>query len=550
MMTAAPALDPDVVTIPGARVDWRRLAVPAAIVALAIVGLVLRAHLLTHQQLNGDVAVAGLMADQIRHGHFYTFYWGNQYGGGGFYIDALSFALFGSGPVVLNATAAAVAALSAVLLWRVLLRVVPQERRWLAGLAAAVFWVWPEAALWNSTSESGFRPLTMAAGIAAILLAMRTVENRSTRDAAATGVALGVGWWSSPEIIYFMVVALGIIGLEVWRHREAAWLRRLLPLAAGFGLGALPWIWTNLHTGLASLRLSSSPGYAPLTYTGRLSLFLHMVFPMMLGLRRPVSGAWVGGPVGRILYILALAALAALCVRGLVRIRRSPLQAACCAGLLLFPFEYAAFPATSYWLDGHYGVFCLPLVILVVAGGVSTALRRPAVDLSAAAAAIAVVVLTITAYNTQFLNGQLGGLLKGGPDPNRAALTAIADLQTNGIREGYADYWVAYDLDFLSHERLDVTDPSVDRWVALYQRVRRSPDPAWIFYAPTRVPEAVAQFGSPNQGPFAYPESEFLTGLAALGIGYRIVHAGVLDAVVTDRPVLQEQVGMGPPVFR
>jgi hypothetical protein len=271
---------------------------------------------------------------------------------------------------------------------------------------------------------------------------------------------------------------------------------------------------------------------------------------MMLGLRRPVSGAWVFGAAGVLLYIVVLGVLGTLCVVGLSRARRASVQAACCAGLVLFPFIFAAFPATNYWLDGHYAVFCIPLVILVALGCLPTGLRRSSLEFSAAGVTIAVVVLTIAAYNTQFLHGHLTAVLRGGSDPNGAARSAITDLKANGIRSSYADYWVAYDLDFLSHEQLDVTDPSADRWVALYRRVRTSPDPAWIFYAPARVGPAIAQFQSPRQGPFGYTESRFLAGLTKLGVGYRIVHAGVLDAVVTDRPVLQEQVGMGPPAFR
>jgi hypothetical protein len=79
--------------------------------------------------------------------------------------------------------------------------------------------------------------------------------------------------------------------------------------------------------------------------------------------------------------------------------------------------------------------------------------------------------------------------------------------------------------------------------------VRASQNPAWIFYNPEKVSTAVAEFRSTNQGPFAYPEAVFLAKLAPLHVSYRIVHLGVLDAVVTSRAVRQEQVGMGEPLF-
>ncbi|MGH8919223.1 MAG: hypothetical protein ACRD0H_13005, partial [Actinomycetes bacterium] len=89
-----------------------------AVAVAAVLGLVLRVQLLTHQALSGDEAVAGLMAEQIRHGHLYTFYWGNQYGGGEIYVVALLFAIFGASAVVLNGTATVVTAGAALLLWR------------------------------------------------------------------------------------------------------------------------------------------------------------------------------------------------------------------------------------------------------------------------------------------------------------------------------------------------------------------------------------------------------------------------------------------------
>jgi hypothetical protein len=95
---------------------------------------------------------------------------------------------------------------------------------------------------------------------------------------------------------------------------------------------------------------------------------------------------------------------------------------------------------------------------------------------------------------------------------------------------------------------LRVTDPSTDRWAALYREVRHSADPAWIFYDPDHLRAAANGFHSKVEGPFAFPESLFLARLGPLGVGYRIVHLGPLDAVVTSRAVDQQEVGMGPPL--
>ncbi|MGH9093872.1 MAG: glycosyltransferase family 39 protein, partial [Acidimicrobiales bacterium] len=222
-----------------------------AVAVAAGLGLVLRAQLLTHQALSGDEAVAGLMAEQIRHGHLYTFYWGNQYGGGEIYVVALLFAIFGASAVVLNGTATVVTAGAALLLWRSARRLgpgTPGMGKWPAVAAAAAFWVWPEAAVWNSTRQFGFRELTAAAGIGAILFTLRLLDGWSTRDAAAVGLLLGLGWWSSPEFVYFGVAVGAAVGIAACRRVTRPHFSHLLVMVATFVVGALPWWWTNLHT--------------------------------------------------------------------------------------------------------------------------------------------------------------------------------------------------------------------------------------------------------------------------------------------------------------
>ncbi len=355
----------------------------------ALLGAALRGWLLLHQPLTGDEATVGLMADQIRGGHFYTFYWGQPYGGAEPYLVTLLSAVFGMTALVVNVTATVLAAISSVLVWRIVRRLIPPQVRWLGLTAAAVFWVWPEAAVWNSTRELGFRGVTMAAGLASILFALRVIDRMSLLDSAALGLFLGLGWWSSPEIVYFGVPALGLVasGLLISRssvkptrnrtyrpRRSWVWI---LPIVTGFVLGALPWIWTNLHTGFSSLKVSSSPVYVHALYLGRLSIFFRLTLPMMLGLRVPISGTWVGGGAGQALFGIAAIVIAVVCLgvaivgwrtEGFARI------AWCAVAVLLFPFVFAVFPATSYWEEGQYGVFIVPLILFVVFGTVGSLL--------------------------------------------------------------------------------------------------------------------------------------------------------------------------------
>ncbi|MGH9061067.1 MAG: hypothetical protein ACRDZY_16370, partial [Acidimicrobiales bacterium] len=374
-------------------------------------------------------------------------------------------AIFGASAVVLNGTATVVTAGAALLLWRTARRLgsgTLGTGKWPAVAAAAAFWVWPEAAVWNSTREFGFRELTAAAGIGAILFTMRLLDGRATRDAAVLGLVLGIGWWSSPEFVYFGVAVGAAVGIAACRRVTRPHFSHLLVMVATFVVGALPWWWTNLHTHFASLSPSASPTYIHASYLGRLSVFFVKTLPMMFGLRLPGSGAWLGGRSGPVLYVLAAAVVAAACLWGLAHVR-DPARtghAACGLAVLAFPFEYAAFPATSFWSDGHYGVFVVPLVILAVVGCVVGRGRRlPDATYgpvrAVVMAAVGVVVLaalslsTTAAFTSQFLGGDRRSFWRGPSDPNNPAEHASQVLEAAGIHDAYADYWVAYDLDFL-----------------------------------------------------------------------------------------------------
>jgi hypothetical protein len=310
------------------------------------------------------------MALQALHGHTAAFFWGNQYGGTGeVEVVAALFWVFGASATTLAATSSVLTAVAALLVGASARRLQP-GRPLLAVAAAGAFWVWPEAAVLNSTREFGFRELTMVAGLAAILLVGRLLDTRARRDAAGLGFALGVGWWSSPEIGYFAIAAgvAVLLGLGHPRRRPpvAAWA-----VGAGtFALGALPWIWANARTGLASLHPASSPTYQASTYAGRLHLFAVDTLPMMLGLREPGDGRWVVGGAGPTLAVVAAVVVVGASAAGLAFARRPgrEVHAGCCAATLAFPLAYSTFPATSFWLDGHYAVFLTPLLVLSVVG--------------------------------------------------------------------------------------------------------------------------------------------------------------------------------------
>jgi len=110
-------------------------------------------------------------------------------------------------------------------------------------------------------------------------------------------------------------------------------------------------------------------------------------------------------------------------------------------------------------------------------------------------------------------------------------------MRAAGIRTAYADYWTAYSLDFLD-PGLSVSPTPLDpvRSSSLAEAVARSPHPAWLFSAPSHLDGANRAFGD-EQGPGAYSELAFTDYLDHQGVPYRVVHLGILDAVIPDRTV-------------
>ncbi len=84
----------------------------------------------------------------------------------------------------------------------------------------------------------------------------------------------------------------------------------------------------------------------------------------------------------------------------------------------------------------------------------------------------------------------------------------------------------------------------MDRWPALNRRVLAARSAAWIFMPPTAA--AIEQFGSTVdiQGPGGLSESTFLSDLQLDGVAYRVVHAGLVQAVIPSRAVTPGQVGL------
>jgi hypothetical protein len=536
-------------------------------VALAFaVGALERIWLLAHTPLFSDAAVVGLMARGIEHGHMSTFYWGQPYGGVEPYLVA-AVSWVAPGPLGINLTSVLLSALAALFVGLIVTELCG---RWRAGLVAgALVWVWPYATVWNSTRELGFHFVTLVLGLLIFLMAIRVAHGRTgTWNFLVLGASAGLGVWASPEIVYFVLpAAIVLLGsLRRWIS-----LRAVGVILSGLVAGALPWIYTNIGSGFASLSLNGGPQVGISTnYWSRFNVAFNDFVPIALGLRLLYHPETIKGPVGETVEIAILVALLALALATawlFFRTGKALGVLACGVGVIAFPFLLAANDKTWFWQDGRYSVDLSFLVAIFAAAGLSVVLQgpRPAemeddnnardlrvslvpvwlVPVFSLAVLLVATLLTLGQSGVQASASQrvspragVDALFAGWDNPNAQLQASLRSMKVTHIRDAYADYWTAYVLDYLdpgvavTPSRLDVV-----RSHSLLDTVERSPQPAWLFFSPSHLTEATQAFSSAQQGPGPYTEGSFLAMLANRGIHARVVHLGILDAVIPDHKI-------------
>jgi hypothetical protein len=163
-------------------------------------------------------------------------------------------------------------------------------------------------------------------------------------------------------------------------------------------------------------------------------------------------------------------------------------------------------------------------------------------------AAFVLVSLLFSVVTFAQTTGQPHAFTRSWENPNRTSLDAVGRLERSGITTGYADYWVAYKLDFLSQNRLTITPIGRDviRSASIEDEVLASKHPAWLFVPPYEADRDASQFSAPalTIGPDGVAQAAFLGTLHRLGVPYRIVRTGLLNAVVPDRLVSPIQANM------
>jgi len=408
--------------------------------------------------LDSDEAVPGLMARHFVHGEFSSFYWGQHYGGTAeVALLAAVFLIVGSHVVVLELVPMVLYGISALIVWRIGRRTIGEPGATVAGL---LLWLWPAYFVWRSTREYGYYGVLLVCGVTLVLFALRLRERPSLLDATGFGTALGVGWWSSPQIALVAVPVLVWMG---WRCRRA--VRYVPALVAGATVGASPWIVANVRSGWASLTFN--PGFTVSEpYWSRLHGIVEDGLPELLGLRVLVTRQWLPIPLlGQLAFWLLLAALVAVVVR-----RRASLEL---VGAIAVPFPFVAALSGYTWfrVEPRYLTLLAPFVALLVAA-LLVELRLVTLGVGVATALTVVGLVRLV---------DVGGL-----DPGGAPLTvapAVRELDRHGVTRAQSDYWVAFRIIFLTRERIIVAPTQSSRYRRYDEAVARRRHPTRIYFA-------------------------------------------------------------------
>ena len=466
--------------------------------ALASALLKLAVFLTNSMPFNSDEAVVALMARHFLQGRWTAFFYGQAYMGS---LDAalvaLGFAAFGQRVEVIRwiqlLLYAGTVFTSVVLTWRL-------TRSMIAGSVAGLLLAVPPVniLLYTSVSLGGYGEALLLGNLI-LLLTLNLMEREASPGLCAMwGLLAGLAFWAFGLSLVYSLPAAAALAWHQRRDRLRG--RGWLAAAAGGAVGMAPLlVWAASHgTALVVQELlgSAIAGASPssllaawLEHGRNLALLGSTV---ILGFRPPWDVRWLALP----LLPFSLAFWSAVSVHTLSALRRrdearlgramvAGVGAATLIGFVLTPF--GADPSGRYFLP-------LAMPMAFFAGSmmhdvVSRGGRRWLVS----------IVALVLAFN---LWGIIDGVSRNPPglttqfDPvtridHRSDNELIRFLIQNDERAGYANYWVAYPLAFLSAEELIFVPrlpyhvdmrytPRDDRYSPYDERVEKSASVAYI----------------------------------------------------------------------
>ncbi|MBK9061934.1 MAG: hypothetical protein IPL89_01850 [Acidobacteria bacterium] len=470
---------------------------------------------------NSDSAIFGLMAKRMRDGAgFDVYFWGQNYLGP--LTSALAALLRGAlldplglgpeaGPLALRLSSMVQVAFGIAVSFLAIER--------LFGYAVAVF-----AGVWLAVSPSFLVQFSvvpmgpeMAFALGSVLFFL--TADSLTRSPAfldrpagrfAFGAVAGAGWWVNQTIALVLVPCSLVLLLR--SRTYAGFLERIrgdspgtlgadvrgaLPFAAGFAIGYFP-AWPGGLLGWYPRHyMFVTPYFPEAGWLPRLGTFLTTDLRRLFGLESGVAGAAVFG--------IALLGVAFV----LFRHRRMLLSL-----LLLAPSRHGGIELVA-------AIVAAGAYFFTLTGRIPVQLRYLAPVLPAALALVGAAALEAVALVRPRLPRLLAGLLAWGlalagfalvarnaagtvreilaaPDPR----PLLREIEARGYAVCHADYWVAYNLQFLSDERVRfIPWHSFDRSRLQSARLREEPGPHGLVLPDGTVRDWTAADAADEGGP-------------------------------------------------
>lgn len=421
---------------------WSARVVWVALGTAAIVGLVLRIWIFMSPfgHMDADEAVWGLMAKHVLSGEIPALFWGENYGGTlEVILTAPIYALLGPRKITVELVPMLFNLASVYLVWRIAKRLLGERG---GVVAAAIYWVWPGYVVWKAMKAHGFYGSGIAFSLLAILFAFRLFEKVTVRDSFILGVAAGVAWWTSPQVILILVP------LAVWLLlRRPAVLKQIHVVIGGFALGTFPWLVHNVTNNWRSITETLATPHGD--YSDHLTGAIRNGIPAILGLRAPWTQQWVLTPwLGRAVYVLVLAGLLVLAYRVVfVRTERTGKQLLVLIALA-YPFIFSWSSQAWHVNEPRYFFLLAPIVVILAV----SAIRKWTPQLFVTAVCVAVL------SSTAGLSFAGAGNATFGMAPNvplgEDISPLIEALDDNGVLHIYANYWIAYRVVYETDERI------------------------------------------------------------------------------------------------
>ncbi len=468
--------------------SWPAWHLPS--IAVICVGAVLRvAHLLrTHSGLDSDEAVVGLMAKHILEGReLPVFYYGQHYFGAlEAYLTAPFFALLGVSswalrivPLLSSLFVAALVGLLARRLWN------PQAA-WLAAALASV----PPLFSFNFQllARGGF-PESMALTLLLTWMAVQLMTPGWATRPRVFGFGLLTGLLLFVYQPILVPVTAFLLFSTVLRPRPS--VTSYLTWTGGALLGASPLLLYNLAYPLATVLEAAGQkflGMQRLEYqqTGLLNSLWTAMSRRLEDLLRGGDHLWTvlaGRPWSESGWAELLAGAFLLGMLLAIvwwsrrflpppghRLDRARLPSAAIPALLL------ALTLLAGFLRPRYLLLCFPLAVVLIAGLAGPLSKRhPLMP-----GLLLLLPITFALQQVRFLQST---------DPS-GHLPLVECLQEAGVQRGYASYWLAYSVVFLSREEIILSpaaDPQgVDRYLPYTRQVKQADQSAavWIIDSP------------------------------------------------------------------